>query len=65
MAGVGGSADGAFRSGCLQPRYAEAAHPGPTADRRAIAVDPIKHRIEHYLGDDLMLDLNGGGAAPL
>ncbi|MGO9757152.1 MAG: ricin-type beta-trefoil lectin domain protein [Roseiarcus sp.] len=50
--------------GCFQPLYGEAAHPGLTADMRAIAVDPIKDRIGHYLGNDLILDLNGTGAAP-
>ena len=50
--------------GCFQPLYGEAAHPGLTADLRAIAVEPIKDRIGHYLGNDLIADLNGTGAAP-
>ena len=50
--------------GCFQPLYGEAAHPGLTDNLRAIAVDPIKDRIGHYLGNDLILDLNGTGSAP-
>jgi LPS-assembly lipoprotein len=50
--------------GCFQPLYGEAAHPGLTADLRAIAVEPIKDRIGHYLGNDLIANLNGTGAAP-
>lgn len=48
--------------GCFQPLYGEAAHPGLTADLRAIAVEPIKDRIGHYLGNDLIANLNGAGA---
>jgi LPS-assembly lipoprotein len=51
-------------AGCFQPLYGEAAHPGLTADMRAIAVTPIKDRIGHYLGNDLIADLNGTGDAP-
>ena len=50
--------------GCFQPLYGEAAHPGVAADMRAIAVAPIKDRIGHYLGNDLITDLNGTGANP-
>ena len=50
--------------GCFQPLYGEAAHPGLTADLRAIAVEPIKDRIGHYLGNDLIANLNGSGATP-
>jgi LPS-assembly lipoprotein len=48
-------------AGCFQPLYGEAAHPGLTAQMRAIAVAPIKDRIGHYLGNDLITDLNGTG----
>jgi LPS-assembly lipoprotein len=48
--------------GCFQPLYGEAAHPGLTADMRAIVVAPIKDRIGHYLGNDLIANLNGTGA---
>jgi LPS-assembly lipoprotein len=51
-------------SGCFQPLYGEAAHPGLTAQMRAIAVAPIKERIGHYLGNDLITDLNGTGTNP-
>ncbi len=47
--------------GCLQPLYGEASHPGLVEDLRAIEVAPISNRIGHYLGDDLITDLNGTG----
>jgi LPS-assembly lipoprotein len=47
--------------GCFQPLYGEAVHPGLAADMRAIVVAPIKDRIGHYLGEDLVADLNGTG----
>jgi len=50
--------------GCFQPLYGEAAHPGLTAELQAIAVAPIKNRIGHYLGNDLIANLNGTGATP-
>jgi LPS-assembly lipoprotein len=50
--------------GCFQPLYGEAAHPGLTADMQAIAVEPIGDRIGHYLGDDLIANLNGTGSTP-
>jgi LPS-assembly lipoprotein len=51
-------------AGCFQPLYGEAAHPGLTAEMRAIAVAPIKDRIGHYLGNDLITNLNGTGSNP-
>jgi LPS-assembly lipoprotein len=48
-------------SGCFQPLYSEAAHPGLVEDLRAIDVQPIANRIGHYLGEDLIADLNGTG----
>jgi LPS-assembly lipoprotein len=50
--------------GCFQPLYGEAAHPGLTAEMRAIDVAPIKDRIGHYLGNDLIADVNGTGSSP-
>jgi LPS-assembly lipoprotein len=50
--------------GCFQPLYGEAVHPGLTADMQAIAVEPISDRIGHYLGDDLIVNLNGTGSTP-
>ena len=50
--------------GCFEPLYGEAFHPGLAADMRAIAVAPIKDRIGHYLGDDLISNLNGSGETP-
>jgi LPS-assembly lipoprotein len=50
--------------GCFQPLYSEAAHPGLVADLQAIEVTPIKDRIGHYLGDDLISSLNGTGSTP-
>jgi LPS-assembly lipoprotein len=51
-------------AGCFQPLYGEAVHPGLTAEMQAIAIEPIKDRIGHYLGDDLSATLNGTGATP-
>src|SRR5271166_6708066 len=48
-------------SGCFQPLYSEAAHPDLVEDLRAIDVAPISNRIGHYLGEDLIADLNGTG----
>ncbi len=48
-------------SGCFQPLYGEAAHPGLVDDLRAIEVAPIPNRVGHYLADDLSTDLNGTG----
>jgi LPS-assembly lipoprotein len=50
--------------GCFQPLYGEAAHPGLVEDLRAVEVAPIKDRIGHYLGDDLVSSLNGSGETP-
>jgi LPS-assembly lipoprotein len=50
--------------GCFQPLYGEAVHPGLTADMQAIAIEPISDRIGHYLGDDLIVNLNGTGSTP-
>jgi len=51
-------------TGCFQPLYGEAAHPGLVADLQAIEVAPIKDRIGHYLADNLTTDLNGTGQTP-
>ncbi|RBP15768.1 LPS-assembly lipoprotein [Roseiarcus fermentans] len=48
-------------AGCFQPLYGESAHPGLVEDLRAIEVAPIPARIGHYLGEDLIADLNGTG----
>jgi LPS-assembly lipoprotein len=48
-------------SGCFQPLYGEAAHPGLVDDLRAIEVAPIPARVGHYLAEDLIADLNGTG----
>ena len=48
-------------SGCFQPLYGEAAHPGLVADLRAIEVVPIDKRVGHYLTQNLIADLNGTG----
>ena len=50
--------------GCFQPLYGEAAHPAWSTDLQAIEVAPIKDRIGHYLGDDLISSLNGTGSTP-
>lgn len=48
-------------SGCFTPLYGEAAHPGLVEDMHAIEVAPIASRIGHYLGNDLITDMNGTG----
>ncbi|HZZ62179.1 MAG TPA: LPS assembly lipoprotein LptE [Roseiarcus sp.] len=48
-------------SGCFQPLYGEAAHPGLVEDLHAIEVAPIPNRVGHYLAEDLIADLNGTG----
>jgi LPS-assembly lipoprotein len=48
-------------SGCFQPLYGEASHPGLVEDMRAIEVAPIPNRVGHYLAEDLIADLNGTG----
>src|ERR1700736_1734441 len=50
--------------GCFQPLYGATAHPGLPHEMRAIAVAPITDRIGHYLGEDLVADLNGTGQTP-
>ena len=59
--GAGALALAAGLSGCFQPLYGEAAHPGLVEDLRAIEVAPIPNRVGHYLADDLLTDLNGTG----
>jgi len=51
-------------SGCFTPLYSESAHPGLVADLQSVEVEPIKDRIGHYLGDDLISKLNGTGSTP-
>ncbi len=50
--------------GCLQPLYGPLSVGGGdvAAELRAIAIEPIPDRIGHYLGDDLIFDLNGTGS---
>lgn len=50
--------------GCLQPMYGQFAEGGPNmqSELQAIAIEPIPDRIGHYLGDDLIFDLNGTGS---
>jgi LPS-assembly lipoprotein len=52
-------------AGCFTPLYSESAHPGLVAEMRAIQVMPIPDRFGHYLGSDLIADLNGTGSTPL
>ena len=52
--------------GCLQPMYGQFAEGGPGLQNelQAIAIEPIPDRIGHYIGDDLIFDLNGTGSHP-
>ena len=54
-------------AGCFQPLYGNfaAGGPGLQSELQAIAIEPIPDRIGHYLGDDLIFDLNGTGSHPL
>ena len=61
LAGAAALAFAGGLSGCFQPLYSEAAHPGLVEDLRAIEVAPIANRIGHYLGENLIADLNGTG----
>ena len=51
--------------GCFQPLYSESAHPGIVEAMRAVEITPIKDRIGHTLGEDLIHALNDSGSAPL
>ena len=50
--------------GCLQPMYGKFAEGGADmqSELQAIAIEPIPERMGHYLGDDLIFDLNGTGS---
>src|SRR5271167_2556400 len=61
FAGAGALVLAAGLSGCFQPLYGEAAHPGLVEDMRAIEVAPIPNRVGHYLAEDLIADINGTG----
>lgn len=52
--------------GCLQPVYGNfaAGGPGIEEDLKRIAIEPIPERVGHYLGDDLVMALNGTGSHP-
>ena len=52
--------------GCLQPMYGQFAEGGPglQSELQGIAIEPIPDRLGHYLGDDLVLALNGTGSHP-
>jgi LPS-assembly lipoprotein len=50
-------------SGCIQPLYGSLAAGGDVASElQAIKVDDIPGRTGHYLGNQLIFDLNGTGA---
>ena len=50
--------------GCLQPMYGRFSEGGQNlqGELQTIAIEPIPDRIGHYLGDDLIFDLNGTGS---
>ena len=64
LAGVAALALAGGVSGCFQPLYGEASHPGLVEDLRAIEVAPINDRVGHFLAEDLIADLNGTGQTP-
>lgn len=50
-------------SGCIQPLYGSLGANGDTAgELQAIAVDPVPGRLGHYVGNELIFNLNGTGA---
>jgi len=51
-------------SGCFQPLYSEAAHPGVAEAMKAVEVREIPGRLGHYLADDLITQMNGTGETP-
>ena len=51
-------------SGCFQPLYSEAAHPGVAEAMKEVAVEEIPGRLGHYLADDLITQMNGTGETP-
>jgi LPS-assembly lipoprotein len=51
-------------SGCFQPLYSEAAHPGVAEAMKAVEVQEIPGRLGHYLADDLITQMNGTGETP-
>jgi LPS-assembly lipoprotein len=48
-------------SGCFQPMYGEASHPGLAEAMKEVEVLPVSGRVGHYLADDLITQLNGTG----
>jgi len=51
-------------SGCFQPLYSEAAHPGVAEAMKQVEVPEIPGRLGHYLADDLITQMNGTGETP-
>lgn len=51
-------------SGCFQPLFGEAAHPGLVQTMREVEVAPIPERVGHYLADNLISKMNGSGETP-
>ena len=49
-------------AGCLQPMYGGVAGGQLRADLAAIKVEPIPHRVGHYLANELGFLLNGSGS---
>lgn len=50
--------------GCVRPLYGGARGAGLRAELAAIRVEPVKHRIGHYLANELVFSLNGTGSSP-
>ena len=48
--------------GCLQPMYGGVAGDSLRSELAAIKVEPISDRIGHYLGNELVVALNGTGS---
>lgn len=53
-----------FLGGCFQPMYGGLAGGQLVDELQAIKVEPIPDRLGHYLGNELIFNLNGTGSSP-
>ncbi|MDB5532335.1 MAG: hypothetical protein JWO28_650 [Hyphomicrobiales bacterium] len=53
-----------FLGGCFQPMYGGVGGGQLVSELQAIKVEPIPERLGHYLGNELIFNLNGTGSSP-
>jgi LPS-assembly lipoprotein len=53
-----------FLGGCFQPMYGGVGGGQLVSELQAIKVEPIPDRLGHYLGNELIFNLNGTGSSP-